>query len=64
MRRGTWKSGPTHTAPRSERDLRCSFCGKAKADVGHLIAGPSALICDECVVLCSEIIAEEREDLR
>jgi ATP-dependent Clp protease ATP-binding subunit ClpX len=64
MRRGRWKSGSTNALPRSDRDLRCSFCGKAKADVGHLIAGPSALICDECVALCSEIIAEGREDLR
>ncbi len=39
--------------------LRCSFCGKPQNEVRKLIAGPSVFICDECVELCREIIAEE-----
>ncbi len=41
--------------------LRCSFCGKGQSDVIKLIAGPMVYICDECVVLCNEIIAEENQ---
>ncbi|EPR37598.1 ATP-dependent Clp protease ATP-binding subunit clpX [Desulfovibrio sp. X2] len=40
-------------------DLRCSFCGKNQEDVQRLIAGPDVYICDECVSLCNEIIAQE-----
>ena len=43
------------------KDLRCSFCGKSQRQVKKLIAGPSAYICDECISLCNEIIAEETE---
>ncbi len=39
--------------------LRCSFCGKSQREVKKLIAGPMVYICDECVGLCNEIIAEE-----
>ncbi|MFD5783989.1 ATP-dependent Clp protease ATP-binding subunit ClpX [Streptomyces sp. NPDC126933] len=40
--------------------LRCTFCGKTQKQVKKLIAGPSPLcICDECVGLCNELIAEE-----
>jgi len=39
-------------------DYRCSFCGKRQDQVKKLIAGPSRVyICDECVALCSDIIA-------
>jgi len=38
----------------------CDFCGKWTNEVKHLIKGPIAGICDECVDLCTEIIAEER----
>ncbi len=38
----------------------CSFCGKRHDEVSKLIAGPDVNICDECVNLCSEIVAEER----
>jgi len=38
--------------------LKCSFCGKTQKQVQQLIAGPSVYICDECVELCNEIIAE------
>jgi ADP-ribose pyrophosphatase len=39
--------------------LRCSFCGKARAEVRKLVAGPGAYICDECVELCVEIVAAD-----
>jgi ATP-dependent Clp protease ATP-binding subunit ClpX len=41
--------------------LRCSFCNKNQRDVKKLIAGPTVYICDECVDICLDIIAEERE---
>ena len=41
--------------------LRCSFCGKGRDEVKKLIAGPTVYICDECVDLCNDIIAEEWE---
>src|SRR2546423_2140754 len=40
--------------------LRCSFCNKNQRDVKKLIAGPTVYICDECVDICLDIIAEER----
>ena len=43
----------------SNDDLLCSFCGKSQEEVKKLIAGPSVYICDECIQLCNEIIAEE-----
>ncbi len=43
----------------SSDDLLCSFCGKSQEEVKKLIAGPSVYICDECIQLCNEIIAEE-----
>jgi len=39
--------------------LQCSFCGKSQDDVRKLIAGPTVYICDECIELCNDIIAEE-----
>jgi hypothetical protein len=42
--------------------LLCSFCGKSQIHVEKLIAGPGGVyICNECVKLCAEVIAEERE---
>lgn len=41
--------------------LRCSFCGKSQNEVKKLIAGPGVYICDECIELCNDIVAEERE---
>ena len=38
--------------------LRCSFCNKSQRDVKKLIAGPTVYICDECVDICLDIIAE------
>ncbi len=45
----------------SEKHLRCSFCGKSKDSVKKFISGPSVYICNECVSLCNEILAEEEE---
>ncbi len=42
--------------------LQCSFCGKSQDDVRKLIAGPTVYICDECIELCNDIIAEEWEE--
>ncbi|MBI2081740.1 MAG: ATP-dependent Clp protease ATP-binding subunit ClpX [candidate division NC10 bacterium] len=44
--------------------LQCSFCGKSQEDVRKLIAGPTVYICDECIELCNDIIAEELEEER
>jgi ATP-dependent Clp protease ATP-binding subunit ClpX len=40
--------------------LRCSFCNKSQREVRKLIAGPNVYICDECVDICLDIIAEDR----
>ena len=42
-------------------ELSCSFCGKSQKEVRKLIAGPTVYICDECIGLCNDIIAEESE---
>ena len=44
-----------------DKSLCCSFCGKSQKDVKKLIAGPTVYICDECIGLCNDIIAEEIE---
>jgi ATP-dependent Clp protease ATP-binding subunit ClpX len=41
--------------------LFCSFCGKSQTQSRRLIAGPNVYICDECVALCNDIVAEENE---
>src|SRR4051794_19293866 len=43
----------------SDKHLRCSFCGKSKDSVKRFISGPSVYICNECISLCNEILAEE-----
>lgn len=40
--------------------LHCSFCGKSKDEVKSLIAGPSAFICNECIMLCTEIVTDQK----
>lgn len=53
--------------PLRDSERRCSFCGKAQAEVTKLIAGRSVyhpdavFICDECIDICVEIITEDRE---
>ncbi len=49
---------------KSDANLRCSFCGKNRDQVRKLIAGPTVYICDECVGLCNEIMAEEWQEVK
>ncbi|MBX7218399.1 MAG: ATP-dependent Clp protease ATP-binding subunit ClpX [Blastocatellia bacterium] len=44
---------------RREETLRCSFCGKTQNEVKKLIAGPTVYICNECIDICNEIIADD-----
>ncbi len=54
-----------HPRPRGsmshDKHLRCSFCGKSKDSVRKFISGPSVYICNECIALCNEILAEDEE---
>ena len=52
----------THTEPaeRPHREIRCSFCGKSQVDVDMIVAGPGVTICNECVELAANVIAENR----
>jgi ATP-dependent Clp protease ATP-binding subunit ClpX len=45
----------------SDKNLLCSFCGKDKETVKKFISGPNVYICNECISLCNEILAEEDE---
>ena len=45
---------------RREKSVRCSFCGKTDGQVDKIIAGPGVYICNECIDLCSAIMAEEQ----
>jgi hypothetical protein len=50
--------------PRVDEDTKhssCSFCGKNQSEVRKLVAGPSVHICDECVELCKNIVAEDAD---
>ncbi len=49
---------------KTDANLRCSFCGKSREQVRKLIAGPTVYICDECVGLCNEIMAEEWQEAK
>jgi hypothetical protein len=44
--------------PTKNSEMRCSFCGELYTDVGKLIAGPGVYICDGCVNLCVDVLAE------
>jgi hypothetical protein len=46
----------------SEYKRSCAFCGRSGEEVSKLIAGPSAYICSDCVVLCNEIMNTEQEE--
>ena len=51
------------TGPRRSADsIRCSFCGKPRSAVASIVAGPTpaVAICNECVELCGDIIAEQQ----
>ncbi|MDO5325539.1 MAG: ATP-dependent Clp protease ATP-binding subunit ClpX [Clostridia bacterium] len=45
----------------TSRKLRCSFCGKTQDQVRRIIAGPGAYICNECIALCQEIVADDMD---
>ena len=63
---GLWYRRPGHLQARKMKKtaesevLRCSFCNKDQNDVRKLIAGPTVFICDECVDVCNDIIADDR----
>lgn len=46
-----------HTG-RMARLLKCSFCGKSEKEVDKLVAGPNVYICNGCIELCNQVIAE------
>jgi hypothetical protein len=46
---------------RGRQHYRCSFCGKPQDAARRIIAGPNAYICNECIILCNEIIAEQEQ---
>jgi ClpX C4-type zinc finger protein len=47
------------TGHRRSRTGACSFCGKHQDQAQRLIAGPGVFICDGCIRLCNEILAQE-----
>ena len=49
-------------AKNSEKNVKCSFCGKPQEAVKKIIAGPNVFICDECISLCQDIMEEEKFD--
>ena len=49
-------------AKNSEKNIKCSFCGKPQEAVKKIIAGPGVFICDECISLCQDIMEEEKYD--
>lgn len=51
----------TRTNDSDTLNLSCSFCGKSQHEVRKLIAGPTVYICDECIELCNDIIAEDTQ---
>ena len=55
-----WAAHVPQFAEENQR-LACSFCGKDQNEVAKLVAGPTIYICNECVDLCNDIIAEEVE---
>jgi hypothetical protein len=58
-RRRAEEPGKRPDAEECGKKHSCSFCGKSQDDVRKLIAGPTVYICDECIDLCNDIIAEE-----
>ncbi len=50
--------------PNDKREIRCSFCGRTQDEVKRIIAGPGAYICNECVEICADLIADEAEQER
>ncbi len=62
LRQSPPSRAPTRVSVMShDKHLRCSFCGKSKDSVRKFISGPSVYICNECIALCNEILAEDEE---
>lgn len=54
------RKSPSGESKRSKAEIkRCSFCSKTEHEVRKLIAGPTVYICEECIDLCNDILAEE-----
>src|SRR3954464_603419 len=43
-----------------QADRRCAFCGRPREEVRKLVAGPGVFICDRCIAVCRQLLAEER----
>ena len=54
-------STPPNPTTQALGEIRCSFCGKRGTEVARMVAGstPAVAICNECIVLCAQIAAEE-----
>ena len=48
-------------AQRNKQDIHCSFCGRPQSDIGRIIYGRNAYICNECVEMCSALLNEKAE---
>ena len=55
------KTEGTSKVPKKRAEVRCSFCGKLREDVSKIIAGPNVNICNECIEICNEILADDLE---
>ena len=63
MAHRTELAGAIDTMSQTRVVLQCSFCSKQEGEVRKLIAGPSAFICDECIEVCKDIIANDTGEL-
>ena len=59
LARHRFRAARQRAVPTPEGPLTCSFCGKSQDQVRKLIAGPKVFICDECIDLCNDILAEK-----
>jgi ATP-dependent protease Clp ATPase subunit len=50
--------------PKQQAEPQCSFCAKKQDEVTKLVAGPKAFICNECVLLCVQIMLEDHPEWR
>ncbi|KAF6565497.1 hypothetical protein G9G63_09640 [Paenibacillus sp. EKM202P] len=48
--------------PERDYELRCSFCGKSQSEVDKMVTAKNACICNECIGLCAEIVAEDENE--
>ena len=56
-----WRKKPIQTQRKPV--VRCSFCNRWQHDVDELIAGPGVFICDECVDVCNDVLADAKRHL-